>query len=113
MADQQRLDFSFFRPHGEQMRRETRLIRTVLAGWAALSFGLPLLIWLAGLGDSSGLGRSFLTEARLGGFPLHYWLLAQGCTGGFIVLCKLYCSLWQRRLAHRPRLDAGSDADVA
>ena len=89
---------NIFRPDNERMAREVRIARTVLCYWALLSFGLPLLIWLAGLGDAAGLGRSVLTETRFLGFPLHYWLIAQGCTIGYIGLCKLYCSLWTRRM---------------
>lgn len=90
------LDFSLLRPQGAAMRREVSLIRTILLLWALLSFGLPLLVWLTGLGDPQGLGRSQLTELRLFGFPAHYWLLAQGCTGGFVLLCKLYCLWWDK-----------------
>lgn len=97
------LDFSLLRPQGEAMRREAFLVRNILLLWALLSFGMPLLVWLAGLGDPQGLGRSPLTDLRLLGFPLHYWLLAQGCTGGFVLLCKLYCTLWDKTArAQRP-----------
>ncbi|MGC8141308.1 sodium/substrate symporter small subunit, partial [Salmonella enterica] len=34
-------------------------------------------------------------------FPLHYWLIAQGCTIGYILLCKLYCVLWDKRFTRR------------
>ena len=40
----------------------------------------------------------FITEARFLGFPLHYWLIAQGCTIGYVLLCKLYCILWDARV---------------
>lgn len=95
------VEINIFRPGSERMAREVHIARTVLLCWALLSFGLPLLIWLAGLGDPDGLGRSFLTEARFLGFPLHYWLIGQGCTLGYIGLCKLYCSLWTRRMPRR------------
>lgn len=111
---QQPLDFSLFRPQGEAMRRETSLVRAVLLLWMLLSFGAPLLVWLAGLGDPQHLGRSMLTELRLFGFPFHYWLLAQGCTGGFVLLCKLYCTLWDRRFPpYRPDYlkDKANDRD--
>ncbi|HAD03112.1 MAG TPA: hypothetical protein DEB35_10570 [Desulfuromonas sp.] len=99
MTEPKRVEINFFRPRGERQRREVRIAVIVLSLWALLSFGLPLLIWLAGLGDSTGLGRSFLTATRFCGFPLHYWLIAQGCTIGYVLLCKLYCRLWTRRLA--------------
>ncbi|MFA5516595.1 MAG: sodium/substrate symporter small subunit [Desulfuromonadales bacterium] len=82
------------------MRREVRTASTVLLFWFFLSFGIPVAIWLAGLGDPSGLGESFLTRARFLGFPLHYWLIAQGCTIGYVLLCKLYCLLCDRRFRH-------------
>ncbi|PLX96793.1 MAG: hypothetical protein C0621_01275 [Desulfuromonas sp.] len=93
-----RLNIHFFKPFGESMRQEVAVARIVLGGWVFLSFGVPLLIFLFGLGDPSGLGASFLTRSRFLGFPLHYWLLAQGCTFGYVILCKLYCDLWDRRL---------------
>lgn len=89
---------NFFRPSTLNMRKEVGIVKTVLTFWGILSFGIPLLVWGAGLGDPGGLGRSLLTDARFLGFPLHYWLIAQGCTVGYVLLCKLYCSLWDRRL---------------
>lgn len=89
-------DFHFFRPSTAGMKKEVGAASIILIAWGLLSFGVPLLIWLAGLGDPSGLGRSFLTESRFLGFPLHYWLVAQGCTIGYVLLCKLYCALWDR-----------------
>lgn len=98
MAPQPRVYINFFRPSTLNMRKEVRVAHLVLAVWGILSFGLPLLVWGAGLADPSGLGRSFLTEFRFFGFPLHYWLIAQGCTIGYVLLCKLYCILWDARL---------------
>jgi len=83
------------------MKKEVGVATTVLLLWALLSFGLPVLIYLAGLGDPTGLGESFLTRSRFLGFPLHYWLIAQGCTIGYVLLCKLYCVLWEKRISRR------------
>lgn len=99
MGNRERVQVNFFRPSTLGMRREAGVAYAVLAIWAGLSFGIPLFIWLAGLLDPSGLGRSFLTERRFLGFPLHYWLVAQGCTIGYVLLCKFYCVLWDRRVA--------------
>lgn len=93
-----RVYINFFRPSTLNMSKEVGIAGTVLAIWGVLSFGIPLLVWGAGLGDPTGLGRSFLTETRFLGFPLHYWLVAQGCTVGYVLLCKIYCLLWDRRL---------------
>lgn len=101
MPDKKRVQVNFFRPQAASMKQEVRIAGIILLIWALLSFGIPALIFLAGLGDPSGLGQSFLTRARFLGFPLHYWLVAQGCTIGFILLCKLYCALWDRRITRR------------
>lgn len=96
-----RVTINPFRPVGKSLRREVGVIRTILSLWTFLAFGIPLLIWLCGLGDPNGLGESWLTRNRsLFGFPLHYWLIAQGCTIGFLLLCKLYCVLWESRVSH-------------
>ena len=97
MAAKERVNVNFFKPSTASMRKEVGVAGTVLLIWAGLSFGIPILIWLAGLGDP--LGASFLTKARFLGFPLHYWLIAQGCTIGYVLLCKLYCFLWDRRIS--------------
>ncbi|ALC17484.1 putative solute:sodium symporter small subunit [Desulfuromonas soudanensis] len=104
MAARERIDVNFFRPSTPGMKAEARIAASVLIFWSLLSFGIPLLIFLAGLSDPSGLGESFITRARFLGFPLHYWLVAQGCTIGYILLCKLYCLLWDRRVIPARRL---------
>jgi putative solute:sodium symporter small subunit len=97
-AAKERVDVNFFKPSTAGMKAEVGVASTVILFWALLSYGIPTLIWLAGLGDPAGLGQSFLTEARFLGFPLHYWLIAQGCTIGYILLCKLYCVLWDAKV---------------
>lgn len=98
MTAKNRLQVNFFKPSTPSMKSEVNVAATVLVVWFALSYGIPILIWLAGLGDPTGLGRSFMTEARFLGFPLHYWLIAQGCTIGYVLLCKLYCVLWDKKI---------------
>lgn len=107
MAARSRVYINFFNPSTPRMKAEVFAAKTVLLIWALLSFGIPALIWLAGLGDPSGLGESFITEARFLGFPLHYWLIAQGCTIGYVFLCKLFCILWNHRVDH-PKDPAGA-----
>ncbi len=101
MAPKERVKVNFFSPSTENMKREVGIASTILVVWGLLSYGIPLLIWVAGLGDPSGLGESFITRARFLGFPLHYWLIAQGCTIGYILLCKLYCVLWDVRITNK------------
>jgi putative solute:sodium symporter small subunit len=98
MATGERVQINFFRPSTPNMKNEVGIATIILTIWALLSFGIPALIFLAGLGDPTGLGESFLTRARFLGFPLHYWLIAQGCTIGYVLLCKLYCVLWNKRI---------------
>jgi len=98
MTTRERVRVNFFKPSSQSMKNEVSIARTVLIIWVLLSFGIPALIFLFGLGDPSGLGDSFLTRLRFLGFPLHYWLIAQGCTIGYILLCKLYCVLWDKRI---------------
>ncbi len=101
MPTRERVDVNFFRPSTENMKAEVRIVKIVLICWALLSYGIPVIIYLAGLGDPSGLGESFITRARFLGFPLHYWLIAQGCTIGYILLCKLYCMLWDKKITRQ------------
>lgn len=94
MAEKQRVHVNFFAPSSDGMKAETSVAKTIMFLWFLLSYGIPFFIWIAGMSDPNGLGESFITDARFLGFPLHYWLLAQGCTLGYLILCKLYCILW-------------------
>lgn len=95
----ERVTINLFHPEGERLRREVGVIHIILLLWALIAFGLPLFVWLCGLGDPQGFGASWLTRTRIfGSFPLHYWLLAQGATVGFVLLCKLYTVLLAREL---------------
>ncbi len=98
MATRERVEVNFFRPSTAGMKAETGIATLIIAFWLLLSYGIPFLIFLAGWNDPSGLGESFITRTRFLGFPLHYWLIAQGCTIGYILLCKLYCLLWDKRV---------------
>jgi putative solute:sodium symporter small subunit len=109
MSASKRVNVNFFSPSTASMKAEVSVVRIILFFWAALSFGIPTLIWLTGLGDPNGFGESFLTQARFLGFPLHYWLVAQGSTIGFVLLCKLYCVLWDSKIVrHHGRRAKGA-----
>ncbi len=101
MASKERVHVNFFSPSTENMKTEVGIAVTVLILWFALSYGIPILIWLAGVMNNSPLGESWFTNRRFLGFPLHYWLIAQGCTVGYVLLCKLYCVLWDARITTR------------
>ncbi len=100
MTSKERVYVNFFKPSTDGIRAETSVAKTIILFWFLLSYGIPILIWLAGLPDPNGLGESFITNSRFLGFPLHYWLLAQGCTIGYLLLCKLYCILWDHKRIH-------------
>ena len=101
MSAREPVHVNFFAPSTASMKAEVSVARFILIGWGFLSYGIPTLIWIAGLGDPTGLGESFITQNRsILGFPLHYWLLAQGCTIGYILLCKLYYVLWDKLVVH-------------
>ena len=108
MATRGRVHINFFRPVTHTMKKEVAIARIILSLWFFLSFGIPLIIWLAGLGDPSGLGASFFTRSRFLGFPLHYWLIAQGCTIGYVLLCKLYCLLWDKQIIRHGAMTGGA-----
>ena len=103
MANRQRVHVNFFAPSTDGMKAETSVAKIIILFWFLLSYGIPTLIWVAGISDPNGLGESFITRARFLGFPLHYWLIAQGCTIGYILLCKLYCILWDSKSIHLHR----------
>ena len=101
MEAKNRVYVNFFKPSTPQMKAEVGVTTAILVLWAVLSYGIPLFIYLAGTGDPTGQGASFLTRTRFLGFPLHYWLIAQGCTIGYILLCKLYCVLWEKKITQK------------
>ncbi len=94
MAKKASVNVNFFAPSTDGMKAETSIAKTIIFLWFLLSYGIPTIIWVAGLSDPNGLGESIITRTRFLGFPLHYWLIAQGCTFGYLLLCKLYCILW-------------------
>ncbi len=98
MSFKGRVSVNFFSPSTLSMHKEVGVAKAILLLWAVLSFGLPVLIWLSGVLNGSALGESWFTRTGFLGFPLHYWLIAQGCTIGYVFLCKLYCVLWDNRV---------------
>jgi putative solute:sodium symporter small subunit len=59
-------------------RQTSRLMAGVLVLWAGLSLGLPLL------------AAPGLDAVQILGFPLGYWLTAQGAVAGFVLLAFWY-----------------------
>jgi hypothetical protein len=49
MAKGDGLQVNFFRPSTKNMKAETGIARTIILAWLLLSYGIPLVIWLAGL----------------------------------------------------------------
>ena len=87
---EQAVQISFFNPTQPSVKAETKAAKIVVALWALIAYGIPVLIWLTG--DEKGNGP--LVQANFLGFPLHYWLVAQFITVSFILLCALFVKLW-------------------
>jgi putative solute:sodium symporter small subunit len=80
------IDINFFKPKHKHIKAEAKSAAIIIILWAILWLSVPVLIKLTG--DAKGIGP--LTQSKLFGFPLHYWLVAQGVTVGFILLCILF-----------------------
>ncbi|WP_022849876.1 DUF4212 domain-containing protein [Limisalsivibrio acetivorans] len=93
MAEKEKiLDVSFFSPKRAHVKAEVKAATIVIVLWAFVWMTTPFLIKLTG--DERGIGP--LTEASFLGFPLHYWLVAQGTTIGFVLLCGLFVILFNK-----------------
>ncbi|KAA0257078.1 DUF4212 domain-containing protein [Deferribacter autotrophicus] len=86
------IDISFFNPKRPHVKAEVRAASITIFLWACAWILPVFLIWITG--DEKGIGP--LTKAKFLGFPLHYWLLAQGSTISFVLLCALFVYLWNK-----------------
>jgi uncharacterized membrane protein len=86
--------FSFFRPRGETMRRETRVIKLILAGWLIAIVGSQIYVYLLEVNYSALL----LDEWTFFNLPIHFWLTGQFLPLWFIIICGLF-NFWMDRHA--------------
>ncbi|MDD5287280.1 MAG: DUF4212 domain-containing protein [Desulfuromonadaceae bacterium] len=86
--------FNFFRPEGATMRRETRVIKLILAGWLIAIVGLQIFVYLLEVNYSELL----LEELTFFNLPVHFWLTGQFLPLWFIILCVLF-NFWMDRNA--------------
>jgi len=93
MEKEKVIDISFFNPKREQIKAETKAAKTVLILWAIATFLVPTIIAITGGPDGS---QSFLCKMKILGFPAHYWLVAQGSTISYVLLCALFVKLWNK-----------------
>ena len=91
MEKEKIVDISFFNPKREHVKAEVKAAKTVLILWFFCTFLTPIIIALTGGPDGT---QSFLCKIKFLGFPFHYWLVAQGSTIGYVVLCALFVKLW-------------------
>ena len=89
-------EISFFKPRGELMRGETRVIRLVLAGWLVSVVGYQVFVYAV---EESGRGDLFHNWS-LFNLPIHLWLTGQLLPLWFIILCVLF-NFWMDRHASR------------
>ena len=93
MADHDdRSGLSFFKPRGESMRGEVRVIRLVLAGWLVSILGVQIFVYLLEVNYSELL----LNELTFFNLPIHFWLTGQFLPLWFIILCALF-NFWMDR----------------
>ncbi|MBI5484838.1 MAG: DUF4212 domain-containing protein [Deltaproteobacteria bacterium] len=86
--------FSFFRPRGETMRSEIRVIKLILAGWLIAIVGIQIFIYLLEANYSALL----LDELTFFNLPVHFWLTGQFLPLWFIIICFLF-NYWMDRHA--------------
>jgi hypothetical protein len=96
-----RKGLSFFRPRGETMRGEVRVIWLILAGWFFSIIGFQLFVYLLEVNYSELL----LNEWTIFNLPVHFWLTGHFLPLWFILLCALF-NVWMDR--HSPRNVEGS-----
>ncbi len=93
MGEKQMLDINFFNPQHEKVKAEAKAAKIIIVLWFCATFLTPIIIWITGGPDGS---QSFLCKIKFLGFPFHYWLVAQGSTIGYVVLCWLFVKLWNK-----------------
>ncbi len=93
MAKEKIIDISFFNPKREKVQAEAKAAKIIIILWAIATFLTPLIIAITGGPDGT---QSFLCKIKFIGFPFHYWLVAQGSTIGYVVLCWLFVKLWNK-----------------
>jgi hypothetical protein len=83
---------SLFRPRGESMRREVRVIKLVLAGWLISILGFQIFVYLLEVSHSALL----LNDLTIFNLPVHFWLTGHFLPLWFIILCALF-NVWMDR----------------
>ena len=95
--------YSFFSPRGVAMRRDTRVIKLILAGWLITIVGLQILAYLLEVNYSALL----LDDLTFFNLPIHFWLTGQFLPLWFIILCVLF-NFWMDRSAQNADNQEGS-----
>ncbi len=90
---------NFFRPRPGFMRSKVTYIWLALGGWALVTFGFQFLLVAQ---QQNGIGRSYLTESSLFGFPFHFWFTGQFLIVWFILICIIF-NILVDRLSDRTR----------
>ncbi len=93
MEKEKIIDISFFNPKRDHIKREVKVASRILILWFLATFLVPIIILFTGGPDGS---QSFLCHMKFLGFPFHYWLVAQGSTICYILLCLYFVSLWEK-----------------
>ena len=89
-------DVNFFRPRGMTMRRETRVIALVLAGWLLAIVGIQEVVHFLVRSQHGAL----LSRWTFFNLPIPFWLTGQFLPLWFIILCVIF-NIWMDRHAAR------------
>lgn len=90
-------DLSFFKPRGETMRREVRVIKLILSGWLIAIVGFQFFAYFLEVSYSELL----LTDWVFFNLPVQFWLSGQLLPLWFIILCVLF-NVWMDRNTVQP-----------
>lgn len=94
---------SFFWPRGATMRKDTRVIKLILAGWLFAIAGIQIYIYLLEANYSALL----IDDLTFFNLPIHFWLTGQFLPLWFIILCVLF-NFWMDRNAANASSQDGS-----
>ena len=85
-------ELSFFRPRGETMRSEVRVIKLILAGWLIAIAGFQLFAYFL----EASYSELLLKDLTFFNLPIQFWLSGQLLPLWFIILCALF-NIWMDR----------------
>ncbi len=96
MREKERNSVNIFRPRGASMKRETMVIKMVLAGWLIGIIGSQIVVFLI---DHTQQGAP-LSHWTFFNLRIPFWLTGQFLPLWFIIQCVVF-NVWMDRYAAR------------